>query len=284
MVCIFSPPLITLCLSLSLSVSLSVTRYGSFKNFSQFCFRKIRLNEKCLVIGCGNSAFSSDLYDHGFKNITNIDFSEQVIRSMQEINLPSRPEMSWEVMDMTAMTYEEGSYDVIIDKGALDALMSANTLQAKQQALDMFESINRVLKDKGRYLCITLAEDFILQHLLGHFTQIGTYTTQIFTIHTETPSPFKTFVILITKQTRGEDQRCEVFFDSFGVPYSFHQTGSPLTLEDTLEMVKLSLSSLTHRSVFPSLSFPFCGNAGSTSSNILSKAFRSLDCEARLSS
>ena len=29
-----------------------------------------------------------------------------------------------DVMDMTDMTYDEGSMDVVIDKGALDALMS----------------------------------------------------------------------------------------------------------------------------------------------------------------
>jgi SAM-dependent methyltransferase len=253
-------------------VSLSPSsRYGSFKNFTQLCFRNIRLNEKCLVIGCGNSAFSADLYDHGFKNITNIDFSEQVIASMKDLNSSPRPLMSWEVMDMTALAYESESYDVIIDKGALDALMSANTSEAKQQAVNMFESISRVLKANGRYLCITLAEDFIVEHLLGFFTQTMRYTTQIYTIHSDTPSPFKTFVIVITKRAR-DDQLSEVFCDPFGVPFSFHQPGLPLPLHDTLEMVRESLIQPYLRSLISLASSPPLSVA-STSTNFYSETF-----------
>ena len=35
---------------------------------------------KILVVGCGNAEFSADLYDNGYKNITNVDFSKVVIR------------------------------------------------------------------------------------------------------------------------------------------------------------------------------------------------------------
>jgi len=33
-------------------------------------------------VGCGNSAFSVDMYAAGFRNITNIDFSRTVIDRM----------------------------------------------------------------------------------------------------------------------------------------------------------------------------------------------------------
>jgi 2-polyprenyl-3-methyl-5-hydroxy-6-metoxy-1,4-benzoquinol methylase len=35
-----------------------------------------------LISGCGNSKFSEDLYSEGYVNITNIDFSEEVIIRM----------------------------------------------------------------------------------------------------------------------------------------------------------------------------------------------------------
>jgi SAM-dependent methyltransferase len=191
------------------------------------------MSEKCLVIGCGNSAFSSDLYDHGFKHITNVDFSEQVIELMKSQNL-QRSEMSWEVMDMTALTYQDESYDVVLDKGALDALMSANTPQAKAQAEEMFQSILRVLKDNGRYVCITLAEDYIVEQLLGFFNLTMSLTVQIHTIQTDSPSPFKTFVIILTKKVT--DQPIEIFFDTFGVPLPSQQK-VVRSLPETLEMV-----------------------------------------------
>lgn len=56
-----------------------------------------------LVPGCGNSRLSEHLYDAGFRDITNIDFSKVVISDMLRRNVRSRPGMRWRVMDMTNM-------------------------------------------------------------------------------------------------------------------------------------------------------------------------------------
>ena len=79
---------------------------------------------KILVIGCGNSTFSSDLYDSGYTNIVNIDFSEVCINNMIKKHGIKRPFMKWLVMDMTDMAaFENESFDVVIDKATMDALM-----------------------------------------------------------------------------------------------------------------------------------------------------------------
>lgn len=39
----------------------------------------LKPDSKILVLGCGNACFSEDLYDDGYKNITNIDISSVVI-------------------------------------------------------------------------------------------------------------------------------------------------------------------------------------------------------------
>ncbi|KAG8375987.1 hypothetical protein BUALT_Bualt09G0016200 [Buddleja alternifolia] len=59
-----------------------------------------------LVPGCGNSKLSEHLYDAGFKNITNVDFSKVVISDMLRRNVRERPGMKWRVMDMTNMQSE----------------------------------------------------------------------------------------------------------------------------------------------------------------------------------
>jgi SAM-dependent methyltransferase len=56
----------------------------------------LKFSDNILVVGCGNSTFSADLYDAGFKNIVNIDYSEVVIASMREEN-KDREEMEWRV-------------------------------------------------------------------------------------------------------------------------------------------------------------------------------------------
>jgi SAM-dependent methyltransferase len=45
---------------------------------------------KILVVGCGNSNFSADLYDAGWTNVTSIDFSDVVIERMRLKNADSR--------------------------------------------------------------------------------------------------------------------------------------------------------------------------------------------------
>ena len=56
-----------------------------------------------LVPGCGSSALSEELYDLGFRRITNIDFSRVIVADMLRRHARVRPEMRWRVMDMTNM-------------------------------------------------------------------------------------------------------------------------------------------------------------------------------------
>jgi 2-polyprenyl-3-methyl-5-hydroxy-6-metoxy-1,4-benzoquinol methylase len=55
-----------------------------------------------LVIGCGNSSLSVDLYNAGWKNITSVDFSEVVIEKMKNQH-SDKPEMKWIVSDVRDM-------------------------------------------------------------------------------------------------------------------------------------------------------------------------------------
>ena len=50
---------------------------------------------RILVVGCGNSTFSEELYDAGFRNLWNIDYSEVVIDAMRIKYQESRPDMRW---------------------------------------------------------------------------------------------------------------------------------------------------------------------------------------------
>ena len=54
----------------------------------------ISQESKILVVGCGNSTFSDELYDYGFENIHNIDFSNFLILNMKEKNKHKRPKMN----------------------------------------------------------------------------------------------------------------------------------------------------------------------------------------------
>lgn len=168
--------------------------------------------------------------------MTNIDFSEQVISDMRLQNI-HRNEMKWEVMDMTATSFANESFQVVFDKGALDALMSENTDIIKIKASSMFDEISRLLAPGGKYICITLAENFILNHVIAYFASHGWY------IHTEvltsaTLSPYKPLFIVFNKpdptgqsknkslnlssnsssSSSNSDNSLSVMFDPFGSP------------------------------------------------------------------
>ena len=70
------------------------------------------------------------MYEAGYHEILNIDISESVIEQMKSISIEKgQTEMRWEVMDATDMnTIKDQSYDCVIDKGTLDALISGKDL------------------------------------------------------------------------------------------------------------------------------------------------------------
>eukprot|EP01050_Picozoa_sp_SAG11_P030229 SAG11_NODE_8850_length_970_cov_0.975890_1_plen_245_part_10 len=56
---------------------------------------------RILMLGCGDSKFSADLYDAGFEDIVNVDISEVVIDKMAKQQATARPKMRWLAADAT---------------------------------------------------------------------------------------------------------------------------------------------------------------------------------------
>lgn len=201
-------------------------RYGTYNDIQPFLRKSIQsLSNSILILGCGNSDFSSLLYDDGYHRITNIDFSELVIEEMKVKNI-SRHKMKWLVQDMTIMSKslvteekvvvvvgEEDvvSYDIIFDKGALDALHSMDTSESHHEACKMFHEIDTLLNESSRYICITLAQGFILQSLLHYFLQFNNdddsmyfYRITIHRLHTKVESALLPFYIELQKLSKAK--------------------------------------------------------------------------------
>lgn len=75
-----------------------------------------------LYPGCGNSPLSEFLYKDGFKNVENIDYSQVVIDRMSS-HCDHCSRMGWHVMDATQLRFQDASFDVVLEKATLDAMM-----------------------------------------------------------------------------------------------------------------------------------------------------------------
>ena len=122
------------------------------------------------MAGCGNSRLSEDLYDAGFNNIENVDISAVVIRQMTDRNKSKRPHMHFLQMDLLKMSFADNTFDSVIDKGTLDAIMTDNSAETAEKVATMIREIRRILKNSGRYICISLAQGHIVDFIMRQFT------------------------------------------------------------------------------------------------------------------
>jgi EEF1A lysine methyltransferase 4 len=137
----------------------------------------LKPEHKILIVGCGNSTFSADLYDDGFHNIVNIDFSKIVIDRMAEAN-KSRPHMTWLEMDMCDLKFDDSSFDVVIDKATMDALLvdEGSVWDPETHIITsvdkMCRDISRVLSTQGVFLQISFSQPhFRTKYLIGQRIQ-----------------------------------------------------------------------------------------------------------------
>lgn len=127
-----------------------------------------------LVVGCGNSELSEQMYDVGMcEDIVNIDISDAVIHQMRERSADTRPRMSYLLMDMLHMDFPDGHFQVVLDKGTLDALLTDEEEATLAKVDQMFAEISRVLQVGGRYLCVSLAQGHVLKKAVEYFSQEG---------------------------------------------------------------------------------------------------------------
>ncbi|KAG7514952.1 hypothetical protein JOB18_046239 [Solea senegalensis] len=144
--------------------------YGDYNKLCGVLHKYIKVQDKVLVVGCGNSELSEQLYDVGYKHLTNIDISETVVTHMNQRNAECRPGLTFQQVDATQTPYEDASYGAALDKGTLDAMASE---EEGALAKNMLTEVGRVLSVGGRYVCVTLAQESVIKLAVEHFVQLG---------------------------------------------------------------------------------------------------------------
>lgn len=114
-----------------------------------------------LMLGCGNSSMGYDMVQDGYGNIVNLDFSPILIEQMK-VKYPL-PELSWHVMDVRELAQSANApalggastYDVIVDKGTLDALTAETNGSVWDPSEEVVENVRREVNGVLQYVLLT---------------------------------------------------------------------------------------------------------------------------------
>ncbi|KXN90687.1 Methyltransferase-like protein 13 [Leucoagaricus sp. SymC.cos] len=139
--------------------------FKSYKDLAELLHELIpQKSSRILMLGCGNSKLSKDMWDDGFKNIVNTDYSSVLIERMKQRHEQVRPEMEWYEMDIRDLKFADESFDAAIDKGTMDAMMTAkgDVWDPPEQVVhDCNKEIDetlRVLKRGGTFIYLTFGQ------------------------------------------------------------------------------------------------------------------------------
>jgi ubiquinone/menaquinone biosynthesis C-methylase UbiE len=131
--------------------------YQVYSGMKDIISPKIQKENKILNIGCGNSRMSEEMYEDGYEDITNIDFSNKVISQMEERCKSKYPKMIFKIMDVCEMkNFENSSFNTVIDKGTLDSILCSDTPIPSSEK--MLSEIYRILTPGGNYICISYGD------------------------------------------------------------------------------------------------------------------------------
>jgi len=144
--------------------------YGEFGELCGELTKYCRPSDTILQVGCGNSRLASDMYDVGYRSITSIDISALAVEGLAKQNKQKRPELKFEQMDVTQMSYSDGHFSAVLDKGTLDALYTDTSPEVEATVQGMWEEVERVTRVGGRYLAVSLLQPHILTGLLAWFS------------------------------------------------------------------------------------------------------------------
>ena len=143
--------------------------YSDIRTLLLPILQKVGSKAKILQLGCGNSTLANALYIDGFEDVTSIDISDVCV----EKNKKNFPHLKFIKMDMTTLEFADSTFDVVLEKATLDALLvdrispwQQDSPGCQQVGLAL-QQVRRVLKPAGTFLSITFSQPHFLLPLLA---------------------------------------------------------------------------------------------------------------------
>mmetsp|Transcript_4187 Transcript_4187/g.13771 ORF Transcript_4187/g.13771 Transcript_4187/m.13771 type:complete len:207 (-) Transcript_4187:149-769(-) len=124
--------------------------YQRYAGVSDLLAKYVKKDDAILMAGCGNSRMSEDMLDDGYASITNVDISRVVIDQMSE---KYKDKLTYKQMNVCSLEFPEESFDCVIAKGVMDALLcgEGSTANVAKMCLEA----SRVLKSNGVFFVVS---------------------------------------------------------------------------------------------------------------------------------
>lgn len=124
-------------------------RYSGVKDKLQ---QYIKKTDYALMVGCGNSRLTEDMYEDDFTSIANIDISKVVIDQMTERH-KDKSTLTWQVMNACHLDFPDETFDAIVDKGTIDSVLCGEG--STSNVSKMLSEFQRVLKPNGVVIMVS---------------------------------------------------------------------------------------------------------------------------------
>ena len=140
--------------------------YQTYDTLKEKIIDYIKPEDEILNIGCGTSKLAEDLYIDEIKNVTNIDFSENAIKIMEDRYKEQKVEMKYKKMNaMNMEEFHNGMFNIVFDKALLDSVLCGeNALPLVEK---MINEIHRVLVNGGYYIVVSNGNEDTRKHLFN---------------------------------------------------------------------------------------------------------------------
>lgn len=136
---------------------------------------------RLLVVGCGTSALSADLWAGGCRRVHSVDVDADAIQTMSELH-PDCEGLTWEVLDLIAAgqpmdkngadlcpKLECEAYNLAVDKGTLDYFLCGEA----GSAADALAAVHSALAPEGVLLVVSIHPVKLMNSLLAQPELLG---------------------------------------------------------------------------------------------------------------
>ena len=186
--------------------------YQTYETLKEKIIDYIKPEDQILYVGCGTSKLAEDLYIDEIRNVTNIDFSENAIKIMEDRYKEQKVEMKYKKMNVTNMEeFTNESFNVVFDKALLDSVICGeNALPIVDK---MINEIYRVMVNGGYYIIISNGNEETRKNLFN--PEMWEYKmleiekpSKVVVLDEKDPKNYH-YIYILTKKVKEEEEKKE---------------------------------------------------------------------------